>query len=104
RPAGRASLRRQPSSPADAGAVGMKREQPSAHAGAELEQLHNDCKRWRNDFSALPLPVWGEGWGEGVTELSRGLNPSPRRAPLPLWEREQTEPPIGQRVSRFQPW
>src|SRR5499427_8252738 len=59
----------------------MKRERPSAHAGAELEQLHNDCKRWRNDFSALPLPVWGEGWGEGDTELSRDLNPSPHPSP-----------------------
>ena len=25
--------------------------------------------KWRYDFGALPLPVWGEGWGEGATEL-----------------------------------
>src|SRR5262249_40281160 len=35
----------------------------------------------RSDFGALPLPSWGEGWGEGVTEPSRDLNPSPRPSP-----------------------
>jgi hypothetical protein len=41
----------------------------------------------------LPLPsisaftrvfnaLWGEGWGEGVTALSRDLNPSPHPSPL----------------------
>jgi hypothetical protein len=25
----------------------------------------------------LPLPTWGEGWGEGVTALSRDVTPSP---------------------------
>src|SRR5436190_7171701 len=38
-------------------------------------------RRPRNDFDALPLPVWGEGWGEGDTELSRDLNPSPHPSP-----------------------
>jgi hypothetical protein len=46
--------------------------------------------RWRRRrLSALPLPVWGEGWGEGVTaytERARPLTP-----PFSLWEREQTE-------------
>jgi hypothetical protein len=37
----------------------------------------------------LPLPVWGEGWGEGVRKLSMDLNPSPH--PSPYGEREQTE-------------
>ena len=42
------------------------------------------------DLGALPLPIWGEGWGEGVTgeaERAKPLTP-----PLSLWEREQTEP------------
>jgi hypothetical protein len=43
-----------------------------------------------NDFGVLLLPVWGEGWGEGDTERSKDLNPSPH--PLSLWEREQIEP------------
>src|SRR5262249_4667081 len=42
------------------------------------------ARRWRNDLGALPLPAWGEGWGEGVTEPSRDLNPSP--TPLPMGE------------------
>src|SRR5437899_1366239 len=37
--------------------------------------------KWRYDFGALPLPVWGEGWGEGVTDLSRNPNPSPHPSP-----------------------
>jgi hypothetical protein len=44
----------------------------------------------RPDLGALPLPIWGEGWGEGVTgeaERAKPLTP-----PLSLWEREQTEP------------
>jgi hypothetical protein len=44
----------------------------------------------RPDLGALPLPNWGEGWGEGVTgeaERAKPLTP-----PLSLWEREQTEP------------
>src|SRR6266540_1492660 len=27
-----------------------------------------------------PSPLWGEGWGEGVIELSIDLNPSPSRS------------------------
>src|SRR5215218_462325 len=34
-----------------------------------------------SDLSVLPLPVWGEGWGEGVTERSLDLNPSPHPSP-----------------------
>jgi hypothetical protein len=44
-------------------------------------------------LDVLPLPVWGEGWGEGVTELSIDLNPL--TPPLSLWEREQTESAAG---------
>src|SRR5262245_33888795 len=41
-------------------------------------------------FGVLPLPIWGEGWGEGVTgQIER---PNPLTPPLSLWEREQTEP------------
>src|SRR5262252_5985717 len=32
-------------------------------------------------LGALPLPLWGEGWGEGVTELSREVKPSPHPSP-----------------------
>src|SRR6516164_11070807 len=39
--------------------------------GRTLERFHNECGRRSNDLGLLPLPVWGEGWGEGVTELSR---------------------------------
>src|SRR5262245_54772995 len=42
----------------------------------------------RGRLGAPPLPIWGEGWGEGVRGLSRDLNPNP---PLSLREREQTE-------------
>src|SRR5215211_3396140 len=34
-----------------------------------------------SDLSVLPLPVWGEGWGEGVTERSLDHNPSPHPSP-----------------------
>ncbi len=53
---------------------------------AELSLVR--CRR--PDLGALPLPIWGEGWGEGVTgetERAKPLTP-----PLSLWEREQTEP------------
>jgi hypothetical protein len=40
----------------------------------------------------LPLPIWGEGRGEGVTSLSMAVErPKPLTPPLSLWEREQTE-------------
>src|SRR6476660_3970855 len=32
-------------------------------------------------IGALPLPVWGEGWGEGVTGLLMDPNPSPHPSP-----------------------
>src|SRR5258708_7117087 len=35
----------------------------------------------RHDLGALPLPVWGERWGEGVRNLSRDFNPSPHPSP-----------------------
>jgi hypothetical protein len=44
----------------------------------------------RPHLGALPLPIWGEGWGEGITgeaERAKPLTPT-----LSLWEREQTEP------------
>jgi len=42
-------------------------------------------------LGALPLPIWGEGWGEGVT----GRAERPPLTPLPfLWEMEQTEPAV----------
>ncbi len=53
---------------------------------AELSLVR--CRR--PDLGALPLPIWGEGWGEGITgetERAKPLTP-----PLSLWEREQTEP------------
>jgi uncharacterized protein len=37
----------------------------------------------------LPLPTWGEGWGEGVT--GRTDRPEPLTPPLSQREREQTE-------------
>src|SRR5215469_11623982 len=42
-----------------------------------------------HSLGALPLPFWGEGWGEGVQSLWKNHNPSPQ--PLSLWEREQIE-------------
>ena len=30
---------------------------------------------------SAPSPLWGEGWGERVTELSIDLNPSPHPSP-----------------------
>jgi uncharacterized protein len=38
----------------------------------------------------LPLPTWGEGWGEGVTGQTD--RPKPLTPPLSQREREQTEP------------
>jgi hypothetical protein len=40
--------------------------------------------RWRFTLGALPLPTWGEGWGEGVTDDRWSGNPltpalSPKR-------------------------
>src|SRR5713101_51385 len=32
-------------------------------------------------LAALPLPLWGEGWGEGVRSPSIDLNPSPHPSP-----------------------
>ncbi len=43
----------------------------------------------RPDLGALPLPIWGEGWGEGVIGEAERANPL--TPPLSLWEREQTE-------------
>ena len=46
----------------------------------------------RPDLGVLPLPIWGEGWGEGVTgetERAKPLTP-----PLSLGERKQTEPAV----------
>ncbi len=60
-------------------------------------------------FGALPLPAWGEGRSEGVTDRRKALaphpTPLPRKSGLPdlreiktrpgqargAWEREQTE-------------
>jgi hypothetical protein len=40
----------------------------------------------------LPLPIWGEGGGEGVTSPSMVVErPKPLTPPLSLWEREQTK-------------
>src|SRR5262249_23280552 len=39
----------------------------------------------------LPLPTWGEGWGEGVTHYRWSCNPL-TPALSPNGEREQTEP------------
>src|SRR5712671_3130950 len=35
----------------------------------------------RNKLGALPLPFWGEGWGEGVRGLSIDRTPSPHPSP-----------------------
>jgi uncharacterized protein len=40
-------------------------------------------------LGALPLPIWGEGWGEGVTGQTE--RPKPLTPTLSLWEREQTD-------------
>src|SRR5262249_12731201 len=52
---------------------------------ARLEQFHNECRRWRNALGALPLPVWGEGWAEGLQNYRETLTPHP--TPLPMGER-----------------
>ena len=46
-------------------------------------------RRRRPALGALPLPIWGEGWGEGVTGKTERLKPL--TPPLSLWEREPTE-------------
>ena len=53
---------------------------------AELSLVR--CRR--PDLGALPLPILGEGWDEGITgetERAKPLTP-----PISLWEREQAEP------------
>src|SRR4051812_39311692 len=45
-----------------------------------------------------PSPRWGEGGGEGSSDQSRALNPSPR--PLPSGEREKKEQKLVQPMSR----
>jgi hypothetical protein len=32
-----------------------------------------------------PLPVWGEGWGEGDTERRKTLTPHPTPLPMGEW-------------------
>ncbi len=45
--------------------------------GAQLSRMlcrrisRHTTHRPRSKLGGLPLPVWGEGWGEGVTELSK---------------------------------
>jgi len=46
-------------------------------------------RRRRPALGALPLSIWGKGWGEGVTGKTEGPNPL-TRSPSP-WEREPTE-------------
>jgi hypothetical protein len=40
-------------------------------------------------LGALPLPICGEGWGEGVTGKTQ--RPKPLTPSLSLWEREPTD-------------
>jgi hypothetical protein len=53
--------------------------------GAELCLVH----RRRAGLGALPLPISGEGWGEGITGKTE--RPKPLTPSLSLWEREPTE-------------
>jgi hypothetical protein len=53
--------------------------------GAELCLV----RRRRPALGALPLPISGEGWGEGVTGKTE--RPKPLISSLSLWEREPTE-------------
>lgn len=46
-------------------------------------------RRRRPALGALPLPICGEGWGEGVTGKTE--RPKPLIPSVPLWEREPTE-------------
>jgi hypothetical protein len=47
-------------------------------------------RRRRPALGALPLPIWGEGWGEGVTGKTERLKPL--TPSLSLWGRGLTEP------------
>ena len=57
--------------------------------------------KMHNDFGALPLPVWGEGWGEGLRNYRETFPPHPRppsTAKIPLGagdDHEQTTPTDG---------
>src|SRR5262249_48483732 len=48
------------------------------------------CAETRTKRGALPLPVWGEGWGEGVTGGSD--RPEPRHPFLDVAKNEQPSP------------
>src|SRR5215831_12363914 len=68
------------------GSIDLSAE-PRAHAhpfpgGSRLlKHFHGECRRSRNDFGALPLPVWGEGWGEGVQDYRETLTPHSTPSP-----------------------
>src|SRR5215467_4321496 len=59
------------------------------------------CRFRRNDISAsgklglLPLPIWGEGWGEGVTGGTDGSEPP---HPFLRVARESSPLPGGERA------
>ena len=42
------------------------------------------CASRRRELGGLPLPFWGEGWGEGVTGYRETKTPHP--TPLPMGE------------------
>src|SRR5215467_11642455 len=53
----------------------------------------------RNDFGALPVPVRGEGWGEGGTELSRDVDPLTLPLPSPYGRGSRSSYGRGSRSS-----
>jgi hypothetical protein len=60
-----------------------------ARQPAPADVMHGSA----TDSVGLPLPIWGEGGGEGVTVTPIGPfeRSKPLTSPLFLWEREQTE-------------